>query len=740
MIQLGQALLVGQRLNDGEAILTQALDEARKAAESEPDALRPASAGGKLMATIHHSLGKVSYLKGQHQEALGHFRNATLLDPANAEHSLLLASIQASYGDKKSALEIYKRAILLNPKSVLALTNAAQLALELGDAKSAYDYALRSVKIDRTNTLGFINLGAALRRLQKHKASSEAFDKALLSNSTNVHAIGESIIAKMFLADHDAVEQRLPELRTLLLQQIRHTLDALENRAITGSDQTQKALQQLAVPPFNLMYFDIVPEILRDYSAAFAAIESRNTQAIRYKLAAARIDDLHSLSPSARSALSQQRIHVGIISADFYNHPTSHLLYFVLSQLNKDRFHVTGYSTSPYEDAWTEKMRSVLNGGVVSVHAMSPAEATARIVADKTDILLDMMGYSSGARPDIIACKPAPIVASYLTYCGTSGSTEVDYTLCDRTTCPSKLVPSFLIERVVTLPTGLYPPAWFRASEVYPPAPEDVVAKKTELGLPNDGAFTFCSLGPIFKANKSTVHSWIRILKQAPEARLWVIAHPNDAAANFRRLVAEAQVEAQVILTPRLEREDFLEYAPSMCDLFLDTLPYNAHTTASEMLTGGLPVLTQAGQTRCGRSAAGMLSSASLDQFIATSAGLYEAMAVEFATTDAGRAKVLAARRSLLAGRTALAQSLTRDADELSPDAFDDVPRFFNVPQHARGLEAAFETMQSRYLRGLKPIDFEVTESDLQDAEEKAHQAKHASTSDDRTATARSEL
>ena len=279
----------------------------------------------------------------------------------------------------------------------------------------------------------------------------------------------------------------------------------------------------------------------------------------------------------------------------------------------------------------------------------------------EVDILVDLKGYTKDARPDILAYRPAPIQVDYLGFPGTMGSDYVDYVIADEVVLPFEQQPHYC-ERIAHLPDCYQPNDSKRRIA-------DLTPTRAEAGLPEDG-FVFCSFNSNYKITPAMFDVWMRLLDKAPGSVLWLLQESSSARANLR---AQAQLrgvsENRLVFGERLGLDAHLA-RHRLADLFLDTLPYNAHTTASDALWAGLPVLTCPGTAFAGRVAASLLRSVGLPELVTHSLADYEAAALRLAT-DAPHLHAL---------RDRLAQNRTTFP-------------LFNADRLRRHIEAAYTTM-----------------------------------------------
>jgi len=303
--------------------------------------------------------------------------------------------------------------------------------------------------------------------------------------------------------------------------------------------------------------------------------------------------------------------------------------------------------------------------------------AVAELMRDlDVDIAVDLMGHTAGGRPSIFAYRGVPVQVNYLGYPGTMGAPFIDYIIADPFLVPAGS-EQFYSEQVVRLPDCYQPNDTKRKIGGRGPT-------RAELGLPERG-FVFCSFNNSFKLNPPMFDVWMRLLRAVDGSVLWLLETSGVVKGNLRR-EAEARGVAgeRLIFAPRLALEEHLARHRA-ADLFLDTLPYNAHTTASDALWAGLPVVTCAGQSFAARVAGSLLHAVGLAELVTTSLGEYEALALALARDPAR----LASLRERL--------ERTRATTPL-----------FDIERYRRHLEAAYETMWERHRRGEPPRAIDV--------------------------------
>jgi predicted O-linked N-acetylglucosamine transferase (SPINDLY family) len=371
----------------------------------------------------------------------------------------------------------------------------------------------------------------------------------------------------------------------------------------------------------------------------------------------------------------KERIRLGYLSGDFHQHATAQLMAELFERHNRDRFEVSAYSYGPDDNSPMRARLSSAFDRFVDIRAMSHREAARLIQADKIDILIDLKGYTHHARPAISAYRPAPVQVSYLGYPATMGADFIDYVIVDPFVVPSSQQPHFS-ERLVHLP-GSYQVNDSKREMATP-------RSRGDCGLPAEG-LVLCSFNNSYKISPVFFDIWMRLLGSVPGSMLWLL-EPNELVKGNLRSEAEKRGvdPGRLVFAPVVPLAEHLG-RHRHADLFLDTLPCNAHTTASDALWAGLPVLTCSGETFAGRVAGSLLMAAGMPELITASLEEYEQTAL-----------VLARSPQRLA---ALRQQLENNHDASA---------LFDLPKLTGNIEAAYARMWQTWLSGQMPTAFSI--------------------------------
>ena len=379
--------------------------------------------------------------------------------------------------------------------------------------------------------------------------------------------------------------------------------------------------------------------------------------------------------PAAAVRAPTRRLRVGYLSADFHEHVTAHVMVDVFELHDRRRFEMVAYSYGPDDGSAIRGRLARAFDRFVDLRRFSNAAAAAAIREQGTDILIDLKGHTLGARTEIVAMRPAPVQVSYLGYPATMGADFIDYIVTDRFVLPLRDL-RWYAEKPVYLPGSYYPSDRGRPIAEAP--------ARRELGLP-EAAVLFCCFNQAYKITPPVFAAWMRLLRDVPQSVLWLLEMDRAASENLRAAAQRAGVDpARLVFAAKTGPAEYLRRLRA-ADLFLDTAPYNAHTTASDALWVGLPVVTWAGATLPARVAASQLHAIGLPELSAESLEAYETLARRLALAPA----------ELAAVRARLAHNRDRTA-------------LFDTPRYVRNLEAAFEAMWDRYLAGAPPGAIEV--------------------------------
>jgi len=571
-----------------------------------------------------HLLGVVAHLSGHSRKAAELIRQAIALDQDFAVAHNDLGNLLMAEGRLREAASCYRRAVQSSPGLAEAhnnLGNACQMEGALEEAVAGYRQAI-ALRPDYPEA--HRNLASALRRSGRPRESLAALETAV------------------------ALAPEFTEALALLAHEKRDAcawdgLDRLTARLVEAVESGSAA-----VNPF-----------------IFLCLETSQAQQFR----CATNWSKHHLpvppaSPKPAPRPRGERLTLGYLSADFQDHATAHLISEVMELHDRSRFRVIGYSYGPDDGSAARRRLAGAFDRFVDLEAASFAESAGRIREDRVDILVDLKGYTSGARPQILALRPAPVQVNYMGYPGTMGTSAVDFILVDSSVVPPDRQP-FFSEKLVHLPD-----CYLATDRTRPIAPR--VPSRAECGLPEPG-FVFCCFNSLHKITPAIFDIWMRLLGAVEGSVLWLLESNPLAPGNLRREAEARGIGAgRLVFAPAVPNPDHLARF-AVADLFLDTLPYNAHTVAVDALWGGCPLVSCAGDAFPARVAASVLRAAGLPELVTGSPAEYEALALRLGRHPEHCRSV---RGRLRESRPACA--------------------LFDTPRFTRHLEAAYDAMWRR--------------------------------------------
>ena len=618
-------------------------------------------------------------------------------------------------GDLQGAANSYRRALGLAPDYLAALYNLGLVLHEADELEEAEACFRRLLAAEPHDTEALFHLGAVLQRTGRIAEAGQMFRRALEHDPNDPHLwirmgeIGIATGAGAGLREATRCFTRAAELRPDLAE-AHSSLGCAFDLAGRHADALRSFREALARRPDDpLCLANVLAQMQQicDWSG-FDELCARLRAGIRAngalpllhpfgmlsipstlaeQLACARAysgtvarDALHgSRSAPRRHARptggSGRRLRVGYLSADFHEHVTAHVMVEVFELHDRRRVETFAYSYGPAEPSSIRSRLEHAFEHFVDLRQASDREAAAAIRADGIDILVDLKGYTRDARPAIVALRPAPVQVSYLGFPATMGAGYIDYIISDRFVLPPESQP-FFSEHPAYLPGSYYP-----SNRGRPIAPSP---QRGMFGLPPTG-FVFCCFNQAYKIVPEVFGVWMRLLGTVTGSVLWLLESNGSAADNLRKEAAKQGIDpGRLIFAPKTSPDVYLSRLQA-ADLFLDTLPYNAHTTASDALWVGLPVVTCPGDTLPSRVAGSQLHALGLTELIADSLARYEAIALRLARAPGELAEL---RRILRARRATTS--------------------LFDTPSYVRHLEAAFFEMWQRYLAHQAPGVIEI--------------------------------
>jgi protein O-GlcNAc transferase len=600
--------------------------------------LRRVIAQGRAGASALSWLGIALSAQDRQSEALDAFRRAVAAEPGNAGMRVNLGHELLKAGLREDAISSYDRALAVEPLNVDAWASRGDALLELKRldlALASYD---RALAIEPTHADALHNKGIALLDLNRHEEAGAAFQRLLDAVPDYPYVPGYRLHAQLHCCEWKDYEGNVARV-----------VDGMRSgKPVAG--------------PFTLL-----------------PISDSATDQLR----CAQLFTAHEFPAAAQplwrgERYDHGRIRLAYLSGDFRSHATAYLMAGLFEAHDRTRFEISALSFAPAsDDEMTARLVPAFDR-FVDVSGRSDRDVALLLRELETDIAVDLHGFTRGGRAGIFAQRPAPVQVNYLGYPGTMGAQYTDYIIGDRWVIPEEH-QRWYTEKIVYMPDS------YQSNDARRRL-ADRVPSRAECGLPETG-FVFCCFNSSYKISPGLFDIWMRLLQQRNGSVLWLVEDNAAATRNLRREAERRGVDARrLIFAPRVKLEDHLA-RHRLADLFLDTYPCNAHTTASDALWAGLPLITHLGHTFAGRVAASLLAAVGLPELITRCWEEYEELALQL-SSDSERLAGIKAR-------------LARD--RASHPLFD-------TGRYCRHLETAYVDMWQRAQRGAPPENFAVGE------------------------------
>lgn len=571
----------------------------------------------------------------------------------------------------QEAANAFTRSIEINPSIAEAWNNRGTALNDLKQYQAAIADFDRAITLSANYADAFYNKGNSFRQMGDLEAALTAFHHAVRIKPDFCEAWEETAFILASRGDHSsaltACESALTSKPGLKFAK---AIRALSRAHLCEWRQYTADIADLAD---NLKGTQTEVRLPSVYVMMEASSEQQLLAATHFSKS---FSDWDTPPLSARRPSQHERIRVAYLSNDLREHATAHLITGIFEHHDRSRFETVGISFTPESPAAIVQRIKGAFDAYHDVSGKNDAEVATLLHQLGIDIAVDLHGYTQGMRLGILARRPAPVQVNYLGYPGTMGSSHRDYIIADPTVIPAG-DERFYSEKVVRLPHSYQPNDRVRKIAEH-------TLSRVEAGLPPEG-FVFCCFNNSFKITPSIFDIWMRLLAHVDGGVLWLLGTSNIAEQNLRREAGQRGISPdRLIFSPRVEPAQHLA-RHRLADLFLDTPYYNAHTTASDALWAGLPVLTWEGNTFASRVASSLLRAIEMPELITHSLEEYEALALKLARDPA----LLAATKEKLA------------KNRLTTPLFD-------TERFTRHLEAAYQTMYERAQREEPPASFTV--------------------------------
>ena len=530
-------------------------------------------------------LNLICFKKKDFSLALDFINKAIKINPNFAEAYNEQGNALNELKQLKLSIKSYDQAIKLNPKYTDAYYNKGLALHELKRIELAIENYDQAIKINPNHVYSHNNKGYALQKLKKIEASIESFYNVLKINPNFDFLLGELVHAKNKLCDWNSFNKDLETLKNKINE------------------------KKKSSTPFPVLQLYDSPSI------------QKNTAEIYVKEKFYKEKILNPISIVKKN----KKIRLGYYSADFYNHAMSYLLAGLFKQHDKSKFELFAFSFGPEKnDEMSKKIPNYFND-FVKVNFKTDKEIAEISRNLKIDIAIDLLCFTTNNRMGIFSERCAPIQVNYLGYPGTSGANFIDYIIADKILIP-KESQKYYSEKIIYLPNTYQA----RDSSL---KISDKIFKREELGLPKN-AFVFCCFNQNNKITPNIFDIWMRILKTVDKSVLWLLEDNSIAVKNLRKEAKKRKIDPKrIIFAKRMSMTN--HFARHKCaDLFIDTFPYGAHTTCSDSLWAGLPIVTLMGKSFASRVGGSLLNAINLEELITITEKEYEKLIMELANNS----------------------------------------------------------------------------------------------------------
>lgn len=550
----------------------------------------------------YNNLGNAMKDKHHVKEAIHCYVTAIRLLPTFAAAHCNLGSILKEQCKYSQALSHYHEAIQIDPVFADAYSNMGNVYKELGEYEDAIKCYITAIKIRPSYVEAYTNLAAACKDSGKVVEAIQYYQQALIINPRMPDAIANLAHAKLLICDWVTSEEdfatlsQITELQCMIQTSSHHTLTSIQ--------------------PFHALFFPFSLSELQQISLNYSI-----------KVKSGTLLQENSRKYVFRPKSNAARLKIGYVSSNFGNHSISYSMQSVFAMHDRGKYEVTCYALSASDQSlYRLKIESEVEY-FKDISLLHPIDAAQLIYNDGINILVDLDGYTKGARTEIFAMRPCPLQISCLGYTATMASDCIDYIVADETVIPEYLRP-YYSEKVIYMPHSFY----LSDNSV---SQRDVVTmtnmpSRATYGLSED-SFIFCNFNQLSKIDSKLFTVWMNVLKRVPNSVLWLVRYPENADVKLLAFARELGVrDDQIIFSDVTPRDEHIKRC-YLADLFLDTSAYSAHSTATDCLWSGTPLLSLLQEKMASRVSSSILNSLGLNELVCHSHESYEELAVTLA-------------------------------------------------------------------------------------------------------------
>jgi len=537
----------------------------------------------------HNNLG-ISYQENNENElAIRHYRKVLKIRPNDEEALNNLAVSYQRMGMTQKSIEYYKAALEMNPELFIALVNLGAIYM-YSNPDEAHKYLKKACEVNPKSVEARYNLGISLQLLDRLDEAADTFKKVVTKDPNYEQAYGLLYMKYQGFANWKEAEK------------IKRKMNEITKKALGGKRPPPET-------PFISVSTYQDPKRNLKIAAAWSEHDRGKVAGIFFK--------------PVYKKKKTKKINIGYLSYDFHDHATMHLIAGLLRNHNKSKFNIFAYSYGPISVGYYRSLAKKYTR-FREISQKSDLDAAKIIQKDEIDILVDLKGHTSGCRLGIMVLRPAPVSITWLGFPGTTGSDYVDYLLADKIVLPPK-DKKYYSEKVIYLP------------DTYQPTDNQqkisqVKHGRAYFGIPNDpDVIVFSSFNQAYKIEPTSFKIWMNILKKIPNSYLWLLEGNKKMARNLKKEANKASVNPKrLIFSGQLPKDEHLKRI-ALSDLALDTFTYNGHTTTSDCLWAGVPVVTLYGKHFASRVSASLLSAVDLTELITKTPKEYQSLVLRLA-------------------------------------------------------------------------------------------------------------
>lgn len=593
-----------------------------------------------------HLLGVIAHQSGRNDIAINMISRAIHMIPNNPGYYSNLGAAHQVQGNLETAAQCYRKSIEISPDHV-ACYNLSLVLRSQGNLRESLLYCKKAIEIKPDYAEAYQNLGSIVKYQGRPEEALLCFRKALELCPDYDEAYYRLAHQLQYACEWEELEKLLPKLEKL-------------------TDDALKAGKKPVERPFENLTRHDNPRRNLAVAKAWADDIASNMKNLHIRFS---FDDRRK---------AKEKLIIGYLSNDFHNHATAHLLRSIFGLHKRKRFTIYSYSYGEDDGSAFRKKIAEDSDGFFDIRKLSHGDAAKKINEDQVDILVELKGYTKSNRLSICALRPAPVQVTYLGFPGTTGADFLDYFISDSIVTPENH-DAYFSEKLVRMPHC------YQANDYR----QEIAEKKrtrTDFGLP-EKSFVFCSFNQSYKIEPLIFDVWMSILKKVPKSVLWLMVSGNNTREKLRKEAAARHVAPdRLFFADHMPKDEHLARY-RLTDIALDTRLVNGHTTTSDALWAGIPVVTLKGKHFASKVSASILTAVGLPELIARTCEEYEQIALRLANYPE---KLDELRKKLAKNR-------------LKKPLFD-------TPRFVMNLETAYEAMWKTFLAGKDPSAIRVKE------------------------------